>query len=76
METEYCCEIMKQQLTNICPQHGQECGDNVIRICKGQFFEGRLMLVAPNAEYDLSYCPWCGTKLQDSIEEMDRDRPE
>lgn len=67
MEETYCCEIMKQQLTNNCPQHGLDCGDNVIRKCRAQFFVGRLMLVAPNAEYDMTYCPWCGTKIQEPL---------
>lgn len=57
-----CCETMKAQLAMTCDQHGVTCPDQVVR--RGE--SGRLFLVAANATYDLSFCPWCGAHVQAS----------
>lgn len=58
-----CCDIMEQQLTNRCVQHGQECPDNVVQITK----QGKLGLAAENADYTFSFCPWCGRELPEEL---------
>lgn len=61
-----CCKTMKQQLTDRCEQHGQECPDNVIHIGVGTLIpeqRGKLFLEAKNATYSFQYCPWCGKEL-------------
>lgn len=59
----YCCKLMEQQLEYDCPDHKNNCPDQVIKYN----LSGRLSLVAPNAMYDLSYCPWCGKKVQEEV---------
>lgn len=58
---EYCCETMKQQLTNNCKQHGLECPDNVVRKFKKSY---GIPHPDDNSFYEIKYCPWCGAKLK------------
>lgn len=61
---EYCCEIMKEQLTYKCEKHGDGilCPDVVI----GKYpKQNSYTLFARNAEYVCNFCPWCGAKLND-----------
>lgn len=59
---EYCCEFMKQQLTHSCETHGSKCPDVVIERSIFQGGEGKIHLVARNAEYSCNFCPSCGRK--------------
>lgn len=52
----FCCETMKQQLTEYCTQHGYSCPDWVVSLDS----EGKIYLKAENACYVLDFCPWCG----------------
>jgi hypothetical protein len=56
-----CCDTMAHQLTHECPQHGVDCPDKVV--VRGS--SGRLFLRSPNATYTMTFCPWCGAKVQD-----------
>lgn len=61
-----CCDSMRQQLKNDCPQHPGYCPDWVISEDSGEHFpqtKGTLLLIAPNAAYSFDFCPWCGREL-------------
>lgn len=58
-----CCEDMKQhiQQNSTCAQHGYSCPDRGITLCR----DGEYLLRAPNAEYRINFCPFCGAKLKE-----------
>ena len=75
-EIEYCCEVMKSQLTYECDQHpALSCPDIVVTRSDTFPFGGagssivdvevspRYTLWGRNAEYLCKFCPWCGTDL-------------
>lgn len=63
---EYCCEIMEEQLTYHCDQHGDgwSCPDVVIGLIRSQGYDNHYTLIARNAEYICNFCPWCGADLK------------
>lgn len=56
----WCCDFMQRQVYMWCEQHGPLCPDQVIRLNT----KGIPFLLAENAEYTLTYCPNCGTKVE------------
>jgi len=60
---KFCCKTLKQQILNKCSQHGFECPDNLIQIAHGIDNKPFWCGVARNADYEVSYCPFCGSKL-------------
>lgn len=60
----FCCDVMRGQLTRMCPMHGHNCPDNVVR----RAGSGALYLYAENAMYDIRFCPWCGAEIQKPAE--------
>ena len=58
--TNYCCQVMRAQLTYSCDQHDPGICPDVV-IVKGT---AELFLVSPNATYCVNFCPWCGEKLE------------
>jgi len=67
--TKTCCAFSKDQLENICPQHGDKCPDNVLKYVtsyKDKYvnLSAGFRLVAPNAVYEAKYCPSCGKNLK------------
>lgn len=71
-DRKYCCDTMKQQLTNVCKEHGLNCGDNVIRDYSKSDKE-KLGVEHPDifgiphpddgSFYEIKFCPWCGHDL-------------
>ncbi len=53
-----CCEFMRQQLNYTCNQHSYPCPD--VLIVKGK---SGLYLQSPNAEYEIKFCPSCGSEV-------------
>lgn len=55
-----CCEAMKRHLrqNSDCEQHGYNCPDRGI-----SYVNGKYLLRAPNANYEIFFCPWCGYEL-------------
>lgn len=61
---------MNKQLNYQCNIHGKNCPDVAVRWVKSKLdtdslpftHEYSVLLIAPNAEYQCNYCPWCGTK--------------
>lgn len=60
---------MEHQLDDRCSQHLNDCPDRVILFSTVPEPDGRWLLVAQNAEWDFEFCPWCGTRFQESIGE-------
>jgi hypothetical protein len=59
-----CCEAMSVQLNSICPQHGDNCPDWVVGVSREyRKMPCHLLLMAPNACYSFTYCPWCGKEI-------------
>lgn len=54
-----CCDVMISQLNYFCDNHGPLCPDQVVRM---GYSSQKPYLQAENAEYLLTYCPWCGKK--------------
>jgi hypothetical protein len=59
-----CCAGMYTQLNYDCLVHGDDCPDRVVRHSTFPEPEGRWLLVAQNAEWDFTHCPFCGTRFQ------------
>lgn len=51
---------MAGQLNKECSQHGYNCPDFVVQMRA----DGDLVLVAINATYTMTFCPWCGMQVQ------------
>lgn len=80
-----CCEEMMGQLglKCECPDHALcSCGRHkcfpefpkVPGCCKSiiaQYSDGTLFFRAENAEYQINFCPWCGTQLNMSLQKID-----
>lgn len=62
---KFCCESLKHQVMNFCPQegHGFRCPDNLIQIGCNPDLSHWWVGEAPNASYEIKFCPWCGAKL-------------
>jgi len=61
---QVCCSEMQMHLTlnSDCQQHGYNCPDRGI-----EYFSSSYHIRAPNANYVIKYCPWCGGKLTNEI---------
>ena len=61
MNVKGCCVTMGVQLNyaDHCKEHGNDCPDVVVR----KNSAGKYRLVAENATYICSFCPWCGKDL-------------
>jgi hypothetical protein len=60
----YCCETMEQQLKYHCKQHGDgpDCPDVIVsEEINGFILWGR------NMNYLCDYCPWCGERLNEDV---------
>ncbi|MGP4805674.1 DUF6980 family protein [Agrobacterium cavarae] len=62
----FCCEAMRQDLTQVCDihPHREDCADALIGIIDGDY--GILIHDGGSSMSQISYCPWCGTKLPTS----------
>ena len=61
-----CCDGMRGQ-SKKCSQHSFECPDNVVKYkanSRSFYLEG------VNATYILSFCPWCGEKIPESLHDQ------
>ena len=61
-----CCATMDRQLNYICEQHGLRCPDIAIR----KNINNEYYLFASNATYGIAYCPWCGKKLSQEVDQV------
>jgi len=68
---EICCSDMIYHLNKHaeCIQHGYACPDRPVDLCKS----GDFVIRAPNGNYSIQYCPWCGKQLSDKGEEEEDD---
>lgn len=59
-----CCEDMRRHMTlnSSCEQHGYNCPDRGI-----DYFSESYHIRAPNANYSINYCPWCGGRLTNEV---------
>lgn len=59
-----CCAEMRRYrtLNSDCVQHGYNCPDRPI-----SWFDGDYLIRSPNGEYRITYCPWCGSLLNNNV---------
>lgn len=65
MNISFCCDALRQQIITGCSHHGWSCPDYLIQIGITGFNKPRAFWcgAAGNASYEISFCPFCGTKL-------------
>lgn len=64
-----CCQAMAHHLNYGCGQHRDACPDRILRLSHFPDGTDRWLLVAPNAEYDVEFCPWCGARFQEPLKD-------
>jgi len=55
-----CCETMTDQINYTCDKHKPTCPNQIVALDHN----GLPSLRAENGEYYMSYCPWCGKKIE------------
>ena len=68
--SKYCCEHMERQSELRCDTHSDphDCPD-ILVIWSPQHGPGIPVRDGGSAIICIKYCPWCGTELQDSLNE-------
>lgn len=65
----HCCERMNQELCKHCAIHNNkyDCPDSLIEY--DQIFNEYSIIIhdGGNSSIEINYCPWCGSKLPDSL---------
>lgn len=70
--SETCCATSKQQLEWSCVQHPDNCPDQLLKYIPENkwdyhdYIPAWFALVARNATYSATYCPFCGSILKDT----------
>jgi hypothetical protein len=65
----HCCEDMRREVERVCEQHPDrfDCPDCLVQYSP-QFREyGLIVHDGGTAVCSISFCPWCGTKLPESL---------
>jgi hypothetical protein len=71
---QHCCEMLRINVENECDIHPRrECPDALIEYFPGGERYGLMVHDGQNGESNstitISFCPWCGTKLPNGLEE-------
>jgi hypothetical protein len=68
--TQHCCEMMQDNVENSCPDHPNrhDCADCLIDYWPKSKTYGIMIHDGGESMITIQFCPWCGTKLPDSIE--------
>jgi hypothetical protein len=85
MTKKHCCETMTDKANYVCKQHKDpfDCPDNLI-FYSAKFDEYGIIIHDGGSSFiEISFCPWCGTKLPmskrdlwfDTLEELGYDDP-
>jgi hypothetical protein len=85
MTNKHCCETMTDKVNYVCKQHKDpfDCPDNLI-FYSARFDEYGIIIHDGGSSFiEISFCPWCGTKLPmskrdlwfDTLEELGYDDP-
>lgn len=71
MATEHCCERMRAQVDQRCPDHPDpyDCGDALI-VHVSKYREYGIIIHDGGRSYiRIAHCPWCGASLPASVRE-------
>lgn len=70
----FCCETLADQIMTPCNHHGFDCPDYLIQIGITGFQNPRAFWcgAAGNATYEVKFCPWCGSKLPELKNLLDK----
>ncbi len=62
----HCCEMMRSNVESVCEQHPDryDCPDCLIDFWPDAPAYGIMIHDGGSSTIEISYCPWCGTKLQ------------
>ncbi|MDM5360382.1 hypothetical protein QUF78_21240 [Peribacillus sp. ACCC06369] len=69
---DHCCETMKDQVNIMCNVHADpfDCPDTLITY-NDKFDEyGLIIQDGGSSSIEITYCPWCGTKLPGSKRDL------
>ena len=68
----HCCETMKDQVNINCKIHADPFGCPDILITYNKKFDeyGLIIHDGGSASTEITYCPWCGTKLPESKRDL------
>lgn len=72
MMKQHCCETMTNKVNFVCKQHKDpfDCPDNII-FYSAKFDEYGIIIHDGGSSFiEISFCPWCGTKLPTSKREL------
>lgn len=72
MYKEHCCIIMSGQINYVCEKHDDpfDCPDYLI-VYTSKFDEYGLIFHDGGSSFsEISFCPWCGSKLPDSKRDL------
>ena len=66
---KHCCELMEQNLTLSCGLHSapEECPDVLVSFVEKFQEYGLFIHDGGSSSIAISHCPWCGTKLPESL---------
>ena len=65
MTKKHCCEAITNKVNYVCKEHKSpfECPDRVIYYSSKFNEYGLIVHDGESSSIEISYCPWCGTKL-------------
>ena len=61
-----CCSTLEKMLITKCPAHGYDCPDKLVNIGLTAPLDNPQAIWfghAPNASYEINFCPFCGNRL-------------
>jgi hypothetical protein len=65
----WCCAEMQRQVTRRCDQHPDpfDCPDSVVSFNPKFREHGLIIHDGGGAVYGIAFCPWCGSRLPESL---------
>jgi len=66
---DWCCDEMRRQATSSCDQHADrfECPDNLVSFYPRFREYGLIVHDSGGSVCGIAFCPWCGTRLPESL---------
>ena len=71
----HCCDDMRREVKKSCEQHPDrfDCPDCLIHYSSQYREYGLIVHDGGRSVFRIRFCPWCGTRLPDSLRETEGD---
>ncbi|MBO9603155.1 MAG: hypothetical protein J7496_11690 [Novosphingobium sp.] len=69
--SEHCCEMMRSNVENVCNEHPErkDCPDCLLEFHDASNLYGIIVHDGGNSMIAIDYCPWCGSKLVEDVQD-------